>query len=264
MGTDPSKESAEVRGLKRIDGQSYFALIGEHRRQCKTTSIARLPSLGKRAPMCFRNLGGMLALLDQLACCAWGCPGTEEGHLTHRLVGRAVSNGNAAVEFALIGQYDEALANARAIGEAANLLSLFAIDRPTMEHWSSLDRRERWAEYHPARVRQKVEASGRPVLVKERDYRLLSEHASHVTPMTQPNAIGVARRPSLGGIYREDLFLLSLNEIAWAVGVLSLPTVELLGPAKDAEAVLKAGKTLLESVGGVRLSNLHELLKLIA
>ena len=249
--------------LKQIDGHSYFALIREHRNRCKATTIARLPSLGKNAPRCYGNLGGMLALLEQLACCAWGCPGTEEGHLPHRLIGRAVSSGNAAVELGLIGQYDEALASARSVGEVANLLWLFAIDRPTMEQWRSLTRRKRLAEYSPVKVRLKVEAKSQPPLVKEGDYRLLSEHAAHVTPMTSPNALAVERRPSLGGIYREDLFLLSLNEIAWAVGVLSLPTVELLGPAKDARAVLTAGQTLLESVGGVRLAQLPKLLKLM-
>ena len=223
--TDRSKKYMGVRKLKLIDGHTYFALIRAGRSQCGMTTIARLPSLGKKAPRCYEYLGKVLSLLDQIACCAWGCPGTEEAHVLHRLVGRAVSNGNAGVELAFIGQYDQSLANARAIGEVANLLWLFAIDRATMEDWRSLEPRTRRREYSPVKVRHKVQAKGQPLLVEEGDYGLLSEHAVHVTPMTSPNTIGVESRPSLGGVYREEMFLLSLNELAWAVGVLSLPCV---------------------------------------
>ena len=72
----------------------------------------------------------------------------------------------------------------------------------------------------------------------------------YVTLVTDRNTLDVARRPSLGGVYREERFLLSLNEIAFAVGVLSLPSVNLLGPAKSAIDVLTTGKTLINRVGG--------------
>ena len=119
------KRPTEGHKLLRLDGQSYFAISRAIRTECKVTTIARLPRMGKKAPWCYENLGTVLALLDQIASCAWGCPGTEEGHAPHRLIGRGVSNGNTGIELALIGQYDEALVTARSVGEFANLLWLY-------------------------------------------------------------------------------------------------------------------------------------------
>ena len=250
--TQSSKESTEAHELSQVDGHVFFAVGRAIRTQCAITTIARLPRLGKKAPRCYEYLGRTLGLLDQIACCAWGCPGTEEGHLLHRLIGRGVSNGNAGTELTLIGQYDEAIASARAIGEIANLLWLFEIDRPTMADWQSLEPKMRWREYSPGKVRRKIQALGEPLLVEEQDYRLLSKHGVHVTPTTSPNTMGLNHQPSLGGRYRDDALLVCINEIAWAVGVLSLPSVKLLGPAKGARMVLKTARTLLNSVGGVR------------
>ena len=132
-----------------------------------------------------------------------------------------------------------------------------------MAHWQSLKPRERWRTYRPAEVRRKIQELKQPLLVEERDYGLLSEHAVHVTPATSPNTIGLNHQPSLGGRYREDELLICLNEIAWAVGVLCLPSVNLLGPSKDALVVLKTARTLLESVGGVRVGSDKEFLNMI-
>ena len=160
-----------------------------------------------------------------------------------------------------MGQYDESLAAARLIGELANLLWLFCVDSKTLAHWQSMEPRERWRRYGPAAVRRTIQELKQPPLVKESDYRLLSEHAIHVTPITSPNTIGLNHQPSLGGHYREDAFLVCINEIASAVGVLCLPSVELLGPAKDAKVVLETARTLLESVGGARVARVTKLLE---
>ena len=249
---------AKGRKLLRLDGQSYFVIARAIRAECKVTAIARLPRMGKKAPRCYEYLGRVLALLDQMACCAWGCPGTEEGHVPHRLVGRGVSNGNTGIELALTGQYDEALVTARSVGELANLLWLFCVDGKSMTHWQSLESRVRWEKYRPAAVRRRIRALAQPLLVEESDYHLLSEHAVHVTPATSPNTIGLDHQPSLGGRYREDALLLCLNEIAWAVGVLCIPSVKLLGPAKDARMVLSTAGKLLANVGGVRVARVTE------
>ncbi len=261
MKTEAAKKSKERAGshrLLRLDGQSYFFATRALRTECGMTAIARLPRLGKKAPWCYEYLGRTLALLDQIACCAWGCPGTEEGHVPHRLIGRGVSNGNSGIELALTGHYDEALVTARAVGELANLLWLFCVDSQAMAHWQSLESRDRWSKYRPAKVRRQIEALTQPLLVEERDYHLLSEQAVHVTPTTSPNTIGLEHQPSLGGRYREDALLLCINEIAWAVGVLSIPSVKLLGPAKDAPMVLKTARRLLANVGGVRVARVTE------
>ena len=244
--------------LMRFDGQSYFVIARAMRTECAMTAIARLSRMGKKAPRCYEYLGRTLALLDQMACCAWGCPGTEEGHVPHRLIGRGVSNGNTSTELALTGQYDEALVAARSVGELANLLWLFCVDGKSMTHWRSLEPKLRWNKYRPAAVRRRIRTLAQPLLVEENDYSLLSEHAVHVTPATSPNTIGLDHQPSLGGRYREDVLLLCLNEIAWAVGVLCIPSVKLLGPAKDARMVLKMAEKLLANVGGMRVARVAE------
>ena len=127
-----------------------------------------------------------------------------------------------------------------------------------MTHWYSLESRDRWRKYRPAEVRRRILTLGQPLLVEEADYSLLSEHAVHVTPDTSPNTIGLRHQPSLGGRYREDAFLLCLNEVAWAVGVLCLPSVKLLGPARDARMVLKTARELLANVGGFRVARVSE------
>lgn len=261
MKTEPantSKKPDDDHTLLRLDGQSYYVVTRAIRTQCGMTAIARLPRLGKKAPRCYEYLGRTLALLEQMACCAWGCPGTDEGHVPHRLIGRGVSNGNTGIELALTGQYDEALTTARSVGELANLLWLFCIDRQAMAHWQSLESRGRWTKYRPAAVRRKIRKLAQPLLVEEGDYHLLSEHAVHVTPTTSPNTVGFDHRPSLGGHYREDAFILCINEIAWAAGVLCIPSVKLLGPAKDERMVLKTAQRLLTNVGGVRVTRVTE------
>ena len=132
-----------------------------------------------------------------------------------------------------------------------------------MAHWQSLKPKERWRTYRPAEVRRNIQELKQPLLVEKRDYGLLSEHAVHVTPTTSPNTIGLNHQPSLGGRYREHELLICINELAWAVGVLCLPSVKLLGPSKDGRVVLKTARTLLESVGGVRVGSVKEYLNMI-
>jgi hypothetical protein len=120
---------------------------------------------------------------------AWGCPGTDEGHVPHRLVGRGVSNATAALELALIGQYDESLAMSRSVGELANLLWLFCADTTSMGTWRALEPKARWSAFRPPAVRRKLKHLRRPLLVEEEEYSLLSELGVHVTPGTHPNAL---------------------------------------------------------------------------
>lgn len=49
-----------------------------------------------------------------------------------------------------------------------------------------------------------------------------------------------------------------INEVAWAVGVLGLPAVKLLGTAKNSRPVLRTAMTLLNNVGGARVSRIAE------
>lgn len=260
MPDEKRHESRQPAELRLVDGYTYFSVTRAMRTECTVRAISRLPDLGTKAPQCYEYLGRTLALLDQIACCAWGCPGTEDGHLLHRLIGRGVSDGSAGVELALNGHYDQSLAAARAIGEIANLLWLFDIDPEALEDWQTLEKMERRRKYGPSRVRKRIRDLQQPLLIEEPNYALLSEHGIHAVPTTSPNTIGLNHRPSLGGVYREGALVVSLNEVAWAIGVLSLPAVQLLGPASDGRVVLETARTLLSNVGKMRLTNVKEYL----
>jgi hypothetical protein len=256
---EPKKQTSQV--LYKLDGQTYYSVIRAMRTNCLATSLVRLPQAGKKLPRCYEYLGRMLALLDQVASCAWGCPGTEDGHVLHRMIGRGVSSATSAIELALIGQYDDSLAATRSIGELANLLWLFSNDSSAFADWKSLESRARWSKYRPAKVRRKLLAIDELVLVEEEEYSALSEHGVHVTPSTSPNTIGAGHQPTLGGIYREDSLVICINEVSWAIGVLALPSVKLLGPAKDSTKVLQTSKSLLMNVGGFRVSAIADFLE---
>lgn len=258
--TKSRQESGQPTELRLVEGHTYFSVTRAMRTECTVRTISRLPHLGKKAPQCYEYLGRTLALLDQIACCAWGCPGTEDGHLPHRLIGRGVSDGSAGIELALNGHYDQSLAAARGVGEIANLLWLFDIDPEAFADWKTLESRERWRKYRPAQVRKRIRDLQQPLLVDEPNYALLSERGIHVLPTTSPNTIGLNHRPSLGGVYREEALVVCLNEVAWAIGVLSLPTVQLMGPASDGRVVLETARTLLGNVGGMRLTKVDEYL----
>jgi hypothetical protein len=66
--------------------------------------------------------------------------------------------------------------------------------------------------------------------------------------------LGSGKRPT----YREDALVACLNEVGWAIGVLSIPAVKRLASASDNRFVLKTTTRLLQNVGGLRASQMRE------
>jgi len=257
-GTEQASSKTQEKAFREFSGEHYIHLKSAHRNACEALSVARIPFLGKRAPVCYLNLGRALFLLELAACCGFGCPGDTDPHRIQRLLGRVVSNANAGLALALGGYYDECLSLARNIGEIANLLWLFQNDNPEMARWETLAGPKRWQEFRPKSVRQKLEALGQPVLVDENEYSALSEVAAHVVPETAPQTLTVKRQPTLGGFYREDALVVCMNELGWSVGVACLPGGQLLLKGPDAKRLLEAGRALIGAVGGLRLRKIRD------
>jgi hypothetical protein len=256
---DVDAQPAAIERLLELPAEHYLRLYAAHRAACEAATIARIPFMGKKAPLCYDRLAKATAILEVTACCGFGCPGdNNDAHILHRLLGRVVSNANASLDLAMGGYYDESLTLSRSIGEIANLLWLFQSDHSTLDAWKTLDGRARWNNFRPAAVRRKLVALNQVVLVDEDDYSVLSEVATHVSPGTSPQTLGVHRRPNLGGFFLEDAFIAALNELAWNTGVVCLPAGLLLLTDAPRKRVLQAGADLLAAVGGIRVSKLGE------
>jgi hypothetical protein len=242
-------------------GDRYVRVYAKRRAECETQAFAAIPTLGEKTPLCYENLGKSLALLELVASCHFGCPGDKDGHRIHRLLGRVVSNANAALALALQAYYDESLSLARNVGEIANLLSLFQNDPAALTKWETLPGDKRWREFRPKAVRTKLLALGHPLLVTEAEYSVLSEVATHVGPTTSPQTLSTAQRPKLGTFPTVYALVTCLNELGWAVGSVCLPGALLLLKGKEAKALLELGAQLLRSVGGLRLDKVPAMYK---
>jgi hypothetical protein len=253
-------ETELLERLMAMSGEDFSAIARGMREVCTAATLAELPAMGKKAPACYANVSKLLGLLEVAATCGFGCPGPDyEKHLVHRLLGRVVAHGNEALSSALGGYYDESLALSRTVGEIANLLWLCQQDEASFTAWRTLNGKARWAQFRPKAVRQSLEAKGCVVLVKEDDYSALSGLSAHPSPDTSPQNMGLHGRPTTGGQFRPDTFLISLNEIAYAVAVVALAGIPLFLKGKPAVAILELSRATIENVGGARASNRHEI-----
>src|SRR5258708_12631614 len=70
----------------------------------------------------------------------------------------------------------------RSVAELANLIELFGVSRTYLEAWSASSADERWKEFRPAKVREKIESTqNRPVVSKD-IYAALCDAGVHVSP----------------------------------------------------------------------------------
>src|ERR1044072_7666045 len=113
--------------LKDLTGVRFLEKIAEFERACATLTEKQLPAMGLKGRECYEVLGMTVALLDSAAACAWGC--ARGDHRMEYLYGPHTSSAYAALCLARNGYYDQALSFARTLGEVANLLTLFAIDK---------------------------------------------------------------------------------------------------------------------------------------
>jgi len=65
-------------------GLSIRQVLRQQENDCEEKSLGQLPRLGEKAPRCYEMTARVLALVDALSSCAWGCG--EGDHVLERLV----------------------------------------------------------------------------------------------------------------------------------------------------------------------------------
>ena len=166
------------------------------------------------------------------------------------LCGRSTSSARAALRLIRLGFYDEALGLCRSLGEVANLLHLFSIDRTTFGTWKALSRSERLREFSPLKIRTLLEERGSGPHIDQERYRLLSKRAAHVNPSTRPQAHNILGIPSAGSVVQEEGLLVSINELALPMALVALFGTQLLELERDVQMeIFSAARSLVEFIG---------------
>lgn len=206
---------------------------------------------------CFRvldQLSRCLTRLESWATCTDGCHGGD--HLLERLSCRVIGHAAASVRLAFSGHYDEAIALERAVGELANLLSLFSCDAAALEDWKQADDRKRRNAYAPVAVRKRLETLGGITWMDQGTYGSLSERTIHPTPGVTPQVYELGHQPSVGTHFQGDGLRWALFELAVQVAGFTRSLSQLVvGSEAERERIDEAGKQLLLSVPGVELAS---------
>lgn len=111
------------------EGGQYLSAVRDQESKCYTATVRAIGDFGRNLPSLEEHLGTVLSLLERAACCWWGC--RQGDHAVESLVGRVYGLACGSYRLMQAGRYDESLLLIRALGEAANLLTLFATDRST-------------------------------------------------------------------------------------------------------------------------------------
>lgn len=202
--------------------------------------------------------GTVLSILYRLACCHYGCPGGD--HQVEWLSGRFVNQAVSAHRLIRAAQYDEALMLIRGMGELANLLWLFYEDRAELAAWKVADRKARLNNFGPAAVRRRLEVLNKmgPPIDAER-YAALCEIATHPTPYLAPGHYTGRGRPVLGAILQEVGVFVCVNELAYAMAMVSIPIAVLVNASDEVRAEIKnQSMDLLRSIGSFTVLNYEE------
>jgi hypothetical protein len=245
--------------IDALTGLEFLNLASEQERVCASHTSAMLPGMGQSAPACLEQLGKALNTLNGVAGCRWGCTGND--HLVEYLLGRVVSNAHASYRLLAHGFYDESMALARSIGELANLLLLFGAEPSSFSAWRLATRRERLANFSPAKVRERLEEIGVPIGIDRARYAALCEVGVHATPDTKPNFHSPDRRPRLGAHFQQAGVLVSINELAYAVGLAMAGGGGLIADESAQKRVIEGSIRLIRSIGGLTVLNSGEALE---
>jgi len=249
----PESEGSDF--LRRV--QAVEALCAEHTER-------HVPNMGKVVPELPKHLGTVLSQLYRMGTCSWGCRGGD--HVVEYMVARSCSTALAALSLMRHGYYDEALALARNVGEAANLLTLFSRDAQSFEKWRSANENVRKREFAPVKVRLKLETLGLNDLglVREERYRQLSVIGTHQSPAAKPQAYNPLEQPTLGTVFQDLGVVVALNEISTAIGFLAPPAAQLLAVPPDRWKDMKESVIdLLSSVGAIHAVDLDRVKQMI-
>lgn len=240
------------------EGLDFLRLVLEQEDQCEEHTRQRLIEMGEKAPQCLEHLGSVLSLLDRAASCFWECRGGD--HIVEYLAGRVSSSARAALRLLYFGFYDESLLLTRGIGEVANLLFLFMKDSQVLGEWQRSSKKERLNGFTPVKIRLRLEALGIPVPIDEHRYTRLCEIAAHVTPQTKPQAHNPFGMPFNGAYFQEAGVLVSLNELAAATALVTVPLPQLLNLDEEKRKYFReAALKLLQFVGAVNVLSVQDI-----
>jgi hypothetical protein len=148
----------------------------------------------------------------------------------------------------------------RGMGELANLLWLFYEDRAELAAWKVADRKARLNNFGPAAVRRRLEVLNKmgPPIDAER-YAALCEIATHPTPYLAPGHYTGRGRPVLGAILQEVGVFVCVNELAYAMAMVSIPIAVLVNASDEVRAEIKnQSMDLLRSIGSFTVLNYEE------
>ncbi len=205
---------------------------------------------GRDLPATINRLGNVLSLIERGAVCWWGCAGGD--HIIESLVGRAFGLSCGAYRLFRNGRYDEALLLIRGVGEIANLLTLFSIDRSLLAEWKTVGEAKRRDTFSPVKVRLALEKRKAPLAMTETRYRKLCELSAHPSPVTKPGMHNPAKLAVLGGHAQILGTVVCANELAFLVGTTAMNAAVLLVLPEDAQKLLlHEGAAAINSVGPI-------------
>ena len=237
------------------EGTEFLHLLWEQEDECEMETDNRLPAMGKKAPACLEHIGTVLSFLDRMASCWWAC--SKGDHLIEYLCGRVASTGRAALRLTRFGFYDESLALCRSIDEIANLLCLFLLDPCAFDEWKASSRRDRLKAFSPVKVRCRIQRFDLSSPISQERYTLLCERAAHVHPETKPQSHNILGIPVAGAAFQDEGLLVSLNELAVGLCLVSALGALLLDLEKDVRnQIVTAAKCLEEQIGGATLTDI--------
>jgi hypothetical protein len=241
------------------DGQKYIEIVHSHEAEAALQTETFLSSSEDKAPKALAGLKAVIAALDGLGSCYWGCAGGD--HEAEYLIGRAASTSRAAFLLLKSAYYDEALTLVRSLGELTNLLFLFGIESTAANEWKTCTDEERRRRFSPVKVRLAIEAAGAPVPVDENKYSGLSGRGVHVHPRTAPQRFNPAGVPTLGGIFQGAGALLVLNELSYVAALLLLlGTKQVSLPVAVRDGIAATAEELYDAVGSVDIESIEGLL----
>jgi hypothetical protein len=217
-----------------------------------------MSTAGQKLPATLDGLGTVLSILYRLACCAWGCHGGD--HQIEWLTGKIVNHAAGSHRLIRSGNYDEALALVRGIGEIANLLWLFEMDPAALAQWKSVDRRERMKQFSPVNVRERLKTAtpiGAPI--GDDRYRALCEVATHPQPLFPPGHYSGTGRPVLGVLIQPAGIYATNTELGYAVAMAALPLGTIIGAPEEVRERLKTeALALTRALGSITILNYEE------
>jgi hypothetical protein len=215
---------------------------------------------GAKHPETIKILSVTISLLYKGACCFWQCNGGD--HLIERMIAKSVNQAISAFKLYRGCFYDESLMITRGIGEIANLLHLFCLFPEKIEQWKTQNDRERYNNFKPAKVRYMLEEANHLAMIDKVRYSRLCEVGTHPTPSEVPGHYTGTGVPILGMIVQPVGAYVSITELSYAVGLVSVAAPKLLKlPNTVSEELRNIGISLIKTLGNFHILNYNELLE---